>query len=206
MDFVHNDDEDDLHAIGVRICYQGGWFAYFLALFMFSPLGILLVGNGVSFLYGIDVALFLVYNIGVSLNWLLAWGLNRWLKDPRPEFAARCDWTTYGTPDYFYVMSVSMLFILAFVGFAGITRIRIFSASIFIFLIAMYSYASWYLGYLTTVQTIDNLNLSLGLGLFWFLVYVKVLGPYDTWLSEFRVLRWLGFNDLLAVPDQKTLH
>ena len=210
MDFVIQDedmhDHMDIHLIGVRVCVRNDdYWTQFLGLFLMSPLGALLVGNCISFLYGIDVAYFIAYNVGGSFNWAIAWLISNYLKVNRPEFARQCGYKTYGSPDDIYVFTCSMLFILAFVGIMRITRIRYFSAFMFLFIIGMYTYASWHLEYLTTTQILENLNLAMILGLLWTVVYVKVLAPYDSYLAKLRVLRWMGFNDLLAVPRQRHL-
>lgn len=179
----------------LELCYKGGYGGYILAWFMLSPYALLIVGNGVSFLYGSDFAFFATYNVSVSLNLFLAYFLNIGLMDPRPEEALQCNYLTYGLPDIQYVTAVSMLLIMSFVGFLSITKVRKFSAFAFFVLAVLYTISIAYHRFLTAAQLLGTVSLTLALSAFWTFFYMHVLLPIDAIAAQYRIMRWIGVTD-----------
>lgn len=187
------------HENFLEICYRGGYGGYILAWFMLSPYALLVVGNGVSFLYGSDFAFFITYNISVSLNALLAYFLNIGMKDPRPDEAQQCNYLSYGLPDVQYVTAVSMLLIMSFVGLLSLTKVRKFSAVAFFILAVLYTVSIAYHRFLTTPQLFHTMALTLSLSAFWTFFYMQVLLPLDSIAARYRFLRWIGVTDGLML-------
>ena len=183
----------------LELCYKGGYGGWILAWFMLSPYAVLILGNGVSLLYGSDFAFFATYNFSVSLNLFLAYFLNIGLKDLRPVAAQQCNYLSYGLPDVQYVTAVSMLLILSFVGFFSLTRIRKFGASAFLLLAILYTVSIGYNEFLTTAQLLHTISLTLALSAFWTFFYIHFLLPLDSIAAHSWVMQWLAITDGLLL-------
>lgn len=195
MTLVHSIVEEDLF----RLCFYPGWLGWGLAYFELSPMILVVVMWGVSLFYGMDWALFLLYNVGVSVVWWISWMLNAGLRGSwSPEYAD-CNLGPHSLPDVYYVTSGTFLLTLGLVGLTRRTKFRVMTSVIFLAVFGLYTASLAWNRYQPLSHFFFSLALVCWFTAFWFVVYVHWLIPLDDHYRPSRVTRWLGANDALSL-------
>lgn len=179
------------------ICYQAGWIGWALAWVIWLPLAVTIGTNSVAYFYGRDIALYLTTAVLSSVVWVGTWGLGWLIAKERPDDVSDCI-NSYALPDATFVTGLFVLLSLSFVAIADRTKLSVGTAVWFIGFSALYLAAVIFNGYLTWGDMLLNLALVLVLSAIGGNLYLYLLHPLGHALSQYRLARWLGFNESLT--------
>lgn len=173
-------------------CHQGDWFTYFMAWMLLYPY----VVWGGFFIAGMIFAspvLTFVSSISSIGTYLLCWGLQELLKVPRHE-DNHCD-ATYALPDRRFVIGVVNVLTVILIVLTTRTNVRSmviikFTAATLLYFVAVNTN-----NYLTPIQFLYSLSLSLSLASMWSATYTLMVRPF---------LHVYGFKDISLLGIERS--
>jgi hypothetical protein len=185
-----------LGKIVYSICYENNIWGWILTYFMIEPNTLFVGSMLMTSIYGSDLAFFIV-GFGPTIAWLYAIIYNRSAKIPRPPLIRDCGEESFAYPEPDMTSNASTCFIIMGISITRQSRIPIsafFTMGVFLIL---NSFAYWFNGYLNAAHLIGTLSFAYALSLPMVYIHTKIITPFEAEVPKSRVLRFLGFNNLL---------